>query len=123
MHALSICFEAFVLLQVTIAGRGGAFTAIEPTQPGQWLVPARKDGLMSIMTPVYPNNETLSLLSNQVLLFALQRRTSATAASRATQHNGAAIYWLLRILLWCVENEHRLPSRFGVPLMPPWPQY
>lgn len=39
-----------------------------PRDRGQWLVPARKDGLLSIMTPVYPDNETMALLFNQVRL-------------------------------------------------------
>jgi hypothetical protein len=38
----------------------------QPQQRGQWLVSARLDGVMSIMTPVYPDDENLSLLLNQV---------------------------------------------------------
>ncbi len=38
----------------------------KPEEHGQWLVSARLDGLLSIMTPVYPDEETLALLLNQV---------------------------------------------------------
>ncbi len=34
--------------------------------PGQWVVPARQDGLMSILTPILPDNQTLPMLHNQV---------------------------------------------------------
>lgn len=37
-----------------------------PRQRGQWLVSARRDGVLSIMTPVFPDEENLSLLRNQV---------------------------------------------------------
>ncbi len=54
--------------QVHIAGLHEAYRMEPPRDRGQWLVPARKDGLLTIMTPVYPDNETMALLFNQVRL-------------------------------------------------------
>jgi hypothetical protein len=54
-------------LQVHIAGIGEHYEMEAPQDRSEtWLVNARKDGLLSIMTPVYPDNETMSLLHNQV---------------------------------------------------------
>lgn len=37
-----------------------------PKNRGQWLVSARFDGLLTIMTPIYPDEKNLALLLNQV---------------------------------------------------------
>lgn len=52
--------------RVTVHGRGEVYSMTPLDRKGQWRVAARKDGIMSIMTPVYPDNATLSLLSNQL---------------------------------------------------------
>lgn len=52
--------------RVTIEGRGVVYNMSRLTRTGRWQVPARKDGLLSIMTPVFPDNATLSLLTNQL---------------------------------------------------------
>lgn len=39
---------------------------MEPEHRGQWVVPSRQDGLMSILTPIFPDNQTLPMLHNQV---------------------------------------------------------
>ena len=55
------------MLQVHIAGMGEHYQMTAPQDRSEaWLVNARKDGLLSIMTPVYPDNETMALLHNQV---------------------------------------------------------
>lgn len=52
--------------QAHIKGIDEEYVMDEPQQRGQWLVSARLDGVLSIMTPVYPDDENLSLLLNQV---------------------------------------------------------
>lgn len=53
--------------KVHIAGMGEQYEMQPPQDRSQpWLVNARKDGLLSIMTPVYPDNETMALLHNQL---------------------------------------------------------
>jgi len=58
--------DSSTVQRVTIGGRGAVYPMEEPKQRGQWLVPARQDGLMSILTPIYPDNATLSVLHNQL---------------------------------------------------------
>ena len=53
-------------LQAHIKGIDEEYVMDQPQQRGQWLVSARLDGVLSIMTPVYPDDENLSLLLNQV---------------------------------------------------------
>ena len=52
--------------QVHVPGIGEHYVMDPPKDRGQWLVAARHDGLLSIMTPVYPDQPTLQLLLNQV---------------------------------------------------------
>ena len=52
--------------QVHVPGIGEDYVMDPPKERGQWLVAARHDGLLSIMTPVYPDKATLQLLLNQV---------------------------------------------------------
>ena len=53
--------------QVHIVGANERPPMAEPwDERGQVLAPARRDGLLTMMTPVFPDNETLALLHNQV---------------------------------------------------------
>jgi hypothetical protein len=60
------CFsQSRLCLQAHIKGVDEEYVMDQPQQRGQWLVSARLDGVLSIMTPVYPDDENLSLLLNQ----------------------------------------------------------
>lgn len=61
-HLVSCCCQS----QAHILGIDEEYEMDSPRQRGQWLVSARLDGVLSIMTPVYPDDENLSLLLNQV---------------------------------------------------------
>ena len=53
--------------QVHVMSTSGFQAMAEPRdERGQVLAPARRDGLLTMMTPVFPDNETLALLHNQV---------------------------------------------------------
>ncbi len=53
--------------QVHVIGANEPPPMAEPRDDrDQVLAPARRDGLLTIMTPVFPDNETLALLHNQV---------------------------------------------------------
>lgn len=52
--------------QANIVGIDEVYEMDVPRQRDQWLVSARRDGVLSIMTPVFPDEENLSLLLNQV---------------------------------------------------------
>ena len=53
-------------LQLHVAGLGDVYKMQQPRKRGQWLVQARFDGLLTIMTPIWPDKENLALLLNQV---------------------------------------------------------
>ena len=64
---MRLCDNTDGVLQVHIAGIGEHYEMEAPRDRSEtWLVDARRDGLLSIMTPVYPDNETMALLHNQV---------------------------------------------------------
>ncbi len=53
--------------QVHVMSTSGFQAMAEPQDDrGQVLAPARRDGLLTIMTPVFPDKNTLALLHNQV---------------------------------------------------------
>lgn len=52
--------------QAHIVGIDEVYEMDVPRQRDQWLVSARRDGVLSIMTPVFPDEENLSLLLNQL---------------------------------------------------------
>jgi hypothetical protein len=58
--------ETISTQQAHIKGIDEEYVMDQPQQRGQWLVSARLDGVLSIMTPVYPDDENLSLLLNQL---------------------------------------------------------
>jgi hypothetical protein len=53
-------------VQLHVAGLGDVYKMQQPRKRGQWLVQARFDGLLTIMTPIWPDKENLALLLNQV---------------------------------------------------------
>jgi hypothetical protein len=53
-------------VQLHVAGLGEVYKMQQPRKRGQWLVQARFDGLLTIMTPIWPDKENLALLLNQV---------------------------------------------------------
>ena len=67
MAVIRLCDYLDGLVQVHVAGIGEHDEMQAPQDRSEtWLVDARRDGLLSIMTPVYPDNETMALLHNQV---------------------------------------------------------
>lgn len=58
-------------LQLHVAGLGEVYKMQQPRKRGQWLVQARFDGLLTIMTPIWPDKENLALLLNQVRSLSL----------------------------------------------------
>lgn len=53
-------------LQLHVAGMEEVYKMQQPRKGGQWLVQARTDGLLTVMTPIYPDKQNLALLLNQV---------------------------------------------------------
>jgi hypothetical protein len=49
-----------------VAGLEDVYKMQQPRKRAQWLVQARFDGLLTLMTPIYPDKENLALLLNQV---------------------------------------------------------
>lgn len=63
-------------LQLHVAGVGEVYKMQQPRKRSQWLVQARFDGLLTLMTPIYPDKENLALLLNQAC-FCVETSLSA----------------------------------------------
>lgn len=58
----------FFWMQLHVAGIDEVYEMDTPRERReQWLVSGRRDGVLSIMTPVFPDPENLALLLNQVI--------------------------------------------------------
>lgn len=49
-----------------VAGMEEVYKMQQPRKGGRWLVQARTDGLLTVMTPIYPDKQNLALLLNQL---------------------------------------------------------
>ncbi len=66
VHTLPADLPSLTKPQLHVAGIDEVYEMEAPQDRGQWLVSARRDGVLSIMTPVFPDPENLALLLNQV---------------------------------------------------------